>query len=849
MTCLRYCFFILCLLPGLLASMAAVPAEAHSTVTDADDGMPVAGAIVQSTGKEGKVLSFGRTDASGRFSLTLRPGTASVTIRAMGYESITLSADSIPETISLTRKATELHEVIVKAPDIYAKGDTLVFSVDRFAKAGDNAIIDVIKRLPGVKVKDDGTIEYQGKPINRFYIDGNDFIGGQYGLATENISHKDVKSVEVMENHQPVKALEGIEFPEEAGLNLKLKEDARGRWTGVATAGTGAQPVLYDASVFGMRIAPGLQGIFRLRSADTGWDPAQESGEHGFDDMFGSDYNSSPWPEYIMADIIGTTLAARRTRDNLSWLANGVTAWRKGDTSMRLTADYTGDRLDYAISTGTHYFSAGIPDFVMRNTMRTMSQGTSLQFNAEVNRRGYYLKDRLTVEGERDRSRSAISGTLDLLQRVRRNSLTATNDLKLVKRNDKRLFTLMSRNSFSHTPALLVIGDTMQRADITDLRSTTELRHGWFAGWWKVYIHAGADIGYRRTSLSLDGLGGYDNSGTYGIFTSEVYATPRMDYDRGRWRVSISLPASWKHYGIRGSHNYASLSPVIYARRQLSARSDLSATARYRLSPEAPYMFVEAPMLRDYRNLSELHPCGGTQEVSGSATYRYRNPIDAMFANLTVSYARTISQNTPDRIFDGELVISTYVARVSATEKWSAEGGVSKGFGHGRILAGLDATFSSATGTSMTDGIPMGCRQHDIQARPYLKGTLVRNLAFDYEARIGFSTMSVEDAERSDYTTLTQRLSAIYTLHDNLHLTAGAEHYLTRPDGSATSDLILLDASASWQMTPRLRLSLTCSNLLDSREYRYVSYGTLSESTCTYRLRPRNILATAQLRF
>ena len=231
MTCLRYCFFILCLLRGLLASTAAVPAEAHSTVTDADDNLPVAGVIVQSTGKEGKVLSFGRTDASGRFSLTLRPGTASLTIRAMGYESIILSADSIPETISLTRKATELHEVIVKAPDIYAKGDTLVFSVDRFAKAGDNAIIDVIKRLPGVKVKDDGTIEYQGKPINRFYIDGNDFIGGQYGLATENISHKDVKSVEVMENHQPVKALEGIEFPEEAGLNLKLKEDARGRWS------------------------------------------------------------------------------------------------------------------------------------------------------------------------------------------------------------------------------------------------------------------------------------------------------------------------------------------------------------------------------------------------------------------------------------------------------------------------------------------------------------------------------------------------------------------------------------------------------------------------------------------
>ncbi|MBD4340545.1 hypothetical protein GUH15_31795, partial [Xanthomonas citri pv. citri] len=133
-----------------------------------------------------------------------------------------------------------------QAPDIYAKGDTLVFNVARYANATDNAIIDVIKRLPGIKVEDDGTIKYQGKPINKFYIDGDDFLGGQYGLATNNISHKDVKSVEVMENHQPVKALEGIDFPEEAGINIKLSEEAKGKWVGVAKAGTGAQPWLYD---------------------------------------------------------------------------------------------------------------------------------------------------------------------------------------------------------------------------------------------------------------------------------------------------------------------------------------------------------------------------------------------------------------------------------------------------------------------------------------------------------------------------------------------------------------------------------------------------------------------------
>ena len=157
------------------------------------------------------------------------------------------------------------YSAIVQAPDIYAKGDTLVFNVAQYANAKDDAIIDVIKRLPGIKVEKDGTIKYQGKPINKFYIDGNDMIGGQYGLATENISHEDVKAVEVMENHQPVKALEGIEFPEESGINLKLRDDARSRWAGVAKAAAGADPAMADASVYAMRIAPQMQNIVTLR--------------------------------------------------------------------------------------------------------------------------------------------------------------------------------------------------------------------------------------------------------------------------------------------------------------------------------------------------------------------------------------------------------------------------------------------------------------------------------------------------------------------------------------------------------------------------------------------------------
>lgn len=84
---------------------------------------------------------------------------------------------------------------------------------------------------------------------------------------------------------------------------------------------------------------------------------------------------------------------------------------------------------------------------------------------------------------------------------------------------------------------------------------------------------------------------------------------------------------------------------------------------------------------------------------------------------------------------------------------------------------------------------------------------------------------------------------------DPWQFTVGAEHYLTRFPEGGTAGIVLLDASAVWIANRRTRLSLTASNLLNRKAYRYVTYGTLSRSEHAFRLRGRNVLVTVQVRF
>lgn len=831
---------------GLLSAAAAILSELRGTVKDAQTGEPIAGAIVKAKG------AFTSTDSDGGFILKLKADVDSVSFRSMGYESLTLPDTADMSEVRLNQKATQLNDVIVEAPDIYAKGDTLVFNVARYANAKDNAIIDVIKRLPGIKVKEDGTIEYQGKPINKFYLDGNDFIGGQYGLATNNISYKDVKSVEIMENHQPVKALEGIEFPEEAGINLKLKEDARSRWVGVAQAATGVQPFLYDGSIFAMRMARKVQNMFTLKADNTGWNPANEIRDHSFGEMFSWEYASSLWPEYINADHITAPLSEKRTRNNLSWLANAITAWKSSDTSMRLKLNYTGDRLDYTSGVTTDYFSSQIPAFIQNNSQRTQNNNMDLQFNSETNKRSYYLKDRLTLSGAIEKSNSAITGSFDLSQLVDRKRLQAENDLKLVKRNEKRLFTLTSRNTFSHRPdQLLVSGekDALQSVGTSDFRSTTETRFGKLTRFWKHYITAGVDLDHHRINSRLSGMGNFDNKGIHVAFISNLYITPQTDYERNGWRMSIKVPVKWLHYAMAGQHDYINVSPHYSLRRQLTSKSELSGSVSYGLGSPQPFLNIDVPILSDYRNLLIAHnPDRYSHDFGGSLSYRYRNPIKSMFFNLSGGYSHRRNTIMSNQKFIGDFIISTYSDRLSSNDTWYLNGGMSKGLGHSRMVIGLDANANMSSASSMRDEEVIAYRQISTVVKPYFKGSILRWLSANYEAEYGFSNLRIADEKNTSHS-FHQNIFITLSPNDFIHLTVGAEHFLTRfPEGNTTG-MILLDASAVWRASNRVRLSLTANNLLDKRRYEYVTYGTLSRSEHIFGIRQRSILISLQYRF
>ena len=409
--------------------------EISGHVMDKEDGNPIIGAIIQIKDTSGKSLDYMFASEDGSFSLKYSNPVSSMflEIKQMGYRTISMNIDSLtfPIIIRLVPEATILDDVVVRAPAITQRSDTLSYYVSQYIQAQDKNISDVLKRLPGIEVAEDGQIKYNGESINKFYINGSDFMGGRYGLATQNISPEDVASVDVLENHQPLQVLKGIDFSGQAGLNIRLKEEAKHKWVGILNGGLGVAPFLYDASVFAMRIAGKWQNMETVRVNNTGWNPSSQSKYHLENNIFGNGYDDDMWPEYISVGNYSSPLDERRTRNNFSVLANTTNSWHLGKGyDMMFSVTYENDRLDYSTGYVTDYFDSSIQSFEERNIMHKQKHQVGGQWTLQVNRPDLYVKDNLYVDASWNDAVSDVSGTLSLSQKSKTPSFSAVNDLQ-----------------------------------------------------------------------------------------------------------------------------------------------------------------------------------------------------------------------------------------------------------------------------------------------------------------------------------------------------------------------------------------------------------------------------------
>ena len=258
-------------------------------ITDADgQGIPSASVTIEEQGKDA-IMAFSISNSKGEYKVTFTSPDSNVDlkIKAFNQKPLFKSIKNQTQNLNFTMEsdATEIKEVKLKTKMITKKGDTISYDLKAFESKADRTLADVLKKIPGIDVNADGSVLYQGEPINKFYVNGKDLMEGGYGTINNSLPKDAVQKVEVMENHQPVKILQDKVPSENAAINVKLKNTVT--MTGRGEVGTGfGEPWLWNVKLTPMFFGQKNQWVINYKTNNNGETVEKEGNILSFGNRF-----------------------------------------------------------------------------------------------------------------------------------------------------------------------------------------------------------------------------------------------------------------------------------------------------------------------------------------------------------------------------------------------------------------------------------------------------------------------------------------------------------------------------------------------------------------------------------
>ena len=849
-----------------LTSVYGQETDITGVICDSDSKKPIGGVIIRLHSSNGEVVSYTISKDDGKFSLPYYIDGIIISLKNMGYREhmISVSDKEFPLNILLIKEPILLRDVVIKAPDILIRSDTLIYNVQKYTDAQDRTIADVLKKMPGIEVTEKGEIKYNGTPINKFYIEGNDLLEGRYGLATNNISHNDVQNVEVFENHQPIRALQGIDYSEQAGLNLRLKESAKLRWSGVMNGGLGFSPLIYDTSLFAMRIAGRNQSMETARINNNGWNPASQSANYTTDNLFGTIIRQNQLQDYIKVGEYSIPIEENLVRFNQSFLFNTTNSLKlKNDYDLKIGITYEKDNLDFIRSSYTDYFDNSISTLTEIDNLLTQTQAISGQLVLQSNKPDIYLKNNLHTNFQQNEATSAISGSYEVGQYAEKPIFNITNELQAVKRIKNRILTISSSNKLVNKPnSLLVETDKnkyFQRVTASAFQSVTELSYGWSYGQWQIRGRVGMDYNFNKLESNLTGLeiSGFSSINNSQLSVLNLYILPDIVYEDKRIRFNPYVLINYYGYFFNdknlessGTKSYGFICPSILIRYKFTPKLELLTDIRYNMTPPKVDIFYRGEIMNNYRYLKTGYPSysintGGTIMIS----FRYRNPISSVFANAGFKYDKYKYSLSEEQLFINDQILMTYQQTPNSSDIYRLNGGISKGFFFGKINIGMDMGYAQLKTATIRNSTLVPYKTKSISVLPKIKGTISKFISVEYLLTATKNSIDLKDNYYgSSYTNLNQKLNISLFPIKKIQAYTNMIHYHMKFRDNTADDLILFDIGTRWMVSDIVNINLIVTNLLNNSNYHYSQYGMLNEVVHHYRIRPRNALMSVQIK-
>ncbi len=237
---------------GIMSAFSLAFAQGGGTVTlsltDSSTGDAVGFATVSIT-KPGnaKPYKYALSDDKGKTVFDkVAVGKYVLKAELLGYKPLTKDIE-VKGKLDLGALKMDPDKQVLDAASVSAAGnpivikkDTIEYNASSFKTTENDVLEDLLKKLPGVEVSEDGTVTANGQTISKITIDGKTFFLDDPQLASKNIPAKIVEKVKVVEKKSDQAEFTGIDDGnDETIIDLSIQKGMMNGLFGNVMAGVG----------------------------------------------------------------------------------------------------------------------------------------------------------------------------------------------------------------------------------------------------------------------------------------------------------------------------------------------------------------------------------------------------------------------------------------------------------------------------------------------------------------------------------------------------------------------------------------------------------------------------------
>ena len=214
---------LLCLLTAVV-KVTLAQNNVTGRVVESDSREPMVQATVRLLKTDSTMVTGVVSDMNGNFKVKApSAGRYILQITSVGYKTythnvtVTTDKDVALGTVSMKTDAIMLEGATVtkNIAKVTTSADTVIYNAGAYRTPEGSVIEELVKKLPGAEVADDGTVTINGKQVKKVLVDGKEFMTGDTKTAIKNLPTSIVERIKTYDEKSDLSRVTGIDDGED----------------------------------------------------------------------------------------------------------------------------------------------------------------------------------------------------------------------------------------------------------------------------------------------------------------------------------------------------------------------------------------------------------------------------------------------------------------------------------------------------------------------------------------------------------------------------------------------------------------------------------------------------------